>query len=120
MRSNCHLEAWRAYRRGEAAALTFRPTEYSRAASVAAHPLWWPLRLLGTALQWLAWPAAQVGEWLRTGRWWHVRWHTEDGRCREFVMLRDGQADSTTRHWAPPLLFVGEVRDCDCAARDQE
>jgi hypothetical protein len=111
VRSNCHLEAWRAYRAGEATVLIFRPTEYSRAAVLAAHPLWWPLRWLGTALQWLAWPAVQLGEWLRTGRWWHVQWRAADGRTWEYQLLRDGEPDTQTRHWTPPVWYAGQVQE---------
>lgn len=111
MRSNCHLEAWRRYRRGEAVALIFRPTRFARLESAAAHPLWWPLKLVGIALQWTCWPLTHLGEWLRSGRWYHVQWIDKHGDQWEFVMTDgDGTVDARTRALAPPLIFRGVVR----------
>jgi hypothetical protein len=108
VRSNCHLEAWRAYRAGEAAALIFRPTQYSRAARIVGHPLMLPVRLVGWALQWLCWPLTHVGEFLRSGHWYHVHWIDREGRRWEFVPLVGKRA-----RFAPPLVFRGEVREVD-------
>lgn len=105
MRSNCHVEAWRAYRRGEAAALCLHPTRYSRLAALVQHPLAWPVRLLGAAMQWLGWPLVQLGHTLRDGRWLHVSWIDAQGRAWEFVP----HAPKRPR-CAPPLVFAGHVR----------
>lgn len=110
MRSNCHLEAWRAFRAGKATALIFRPTKYSRLLPIVRHWAWSPLRWLGTALQWLGHPLMQAGSTLRDGRWWHVQWQAADGGLWEWSMVTDGRVDATTRHWAPPLRFDGVIR----------
>lgn len=107
MRSNCHLEAWRRYRRGEAVGFCFLPTRYAKLERVAAHPLWWPIKVVGIALQWTCWPLTHVGEFLRSGRWYHVRWIERDGTVWEFT-----SPDKVTR-LAPPLLFRGIVRQVD-------
>jgi len=113
VRSNCHIQAWRAHRRGEAAALIFRPTEYSRLLPIVRHWAWSPLRLLGAAMQWLGHPLMQFGSTLRDGRWWHVQWQAHDGALMEWSMLKDGTVDTVSRHWAPPLSFNGTIRRAD-------
>ena len=105
MRSNCHLEAWRRYRRGEAVGFCFLPTKYSRLAAIVAHPLAAPLRWLGAALQWTCWPLTHLGEMLRSGHWYHVHWIDHAGIAWEFV------PDARKRErYAPPLVFHGTVR----------
>lgn len=110
-RSNCHLEAWRRYRRGEAAGFCLRPTHFSKAEKFVKHPLSLPIRLLGMLLQWTCWPLTHVGEMLRTGRWYHVTWFDHQGRRWEYVMTDDaGEFDDRTRAWFPPLIFRGKVQ----------
>jgi hypothetical protein len=108
VRSNCHLEAWRRYRRGEAAGFCFLPTRWSRLSRVLAHPLALPVRLLGAVLQWTCWPLTHVGEFLRSGHWYHVHWIDHEGRRWEFVPDAHRRA-----RWAPPLVFRGRVRRVD-------
>jgi hypothetical protein len=107
-RSNCHLEAWRALRRGEAAHICLRPTKYSRLERVVRNPLMTPVRWLGMALQWVAWPLTHVGEVLRTGHWYHVLWVDKRGNAWEFVPHGPKRL-----RLAPPLVFVGHVRRAD-------
>lgn len=112
MRSNCHLQAWREYRAGRAAGFCFLPTRFARLEEVARHPLWFPIKALGIALQWTCWPLTHLGELLRSGRWYHVRWFDHDGRHWEFVMTdKNGEQDTRTKAFAPPLLFTGRVRE---------
>lgn len=108
MRSNCHLEAWRRYRRGEAVGFCFLPTRWSRAAAIVRHPAAWPIRAFGALLQWTCWPLTHVGEFLRSGHWYHVYWIDAHGTRWEFVP--DG---SKRARWAPPLIFRGTVRRVD-------
>lgn len=113
MRSNCHLEAWRAWRRGEATALIFRPTQYSRLLPLVRHWAWWPLRVLGAAMQWIGHPLMQAGSTLRDGRWWHVQWLDHERATWEWSMVKDDRVDTVSRHWSPPLSFHGEIRRAD-------
>ena len=39
MRSNCHWEAWKAWRRGEAIGICLHATQYAKLANVMRHPL---------------------------------------------------------------------------------
>jgi hypothetical protein len=110
MRSNCHLEAWKRYRRGEAVGFCFLPTQYSTTAALTRHPLWCPLKIVGIALQWASWPLTHLGEFLRTGHWYHVHWIDRDGVAWEFVMVGPDGADARTHTAMPPLLFRGRVR----------
>jgi hypothetical protein len=110
-RSNCHLEAWRKYRAGEAVGFCFHPTRFARLELVAQHWAWLPLRVLGAMLQWVCWPLTHLGELLRSGRWYHVTWVDREGQHWEFVMTDDqGEYDERTRAFAPPLVFRGAVR----------
>jgi hypothetical protein len=105
-RSNCHLEAWRRYRSGEAVGFCFLPTKWSRAARVVMLPICLPVRLVGMALQWLCWPLTHLGEFLRSGHWYHVIWIDRTGRRWEFV------PDAAKRmRFAPPLVFRGRVQE---------
>ena len=86
----------------------FLPTKYSRLAAVVTHPLAFPLRWLGAALQWTCWPLTHAGEMLRSGHWYHVLWLDKEGRRWEFVPDAPKKA-----RFAPPLIFTGKVRRID-------
>jgi hypothetical protein len=66
------------------------------------------VRLVGAALQWIAWPLVQVGHTLRDGQWLHVTWTDEGGRHWEFV-----PDEARHQRYAPPLVFHGRVRRAD-------
>jgi hypothetical protein len=102
------LEAWRRYRSGQAVGFCFLPTRWSRAQRVVAHPLMAPVRWIGIALQWTCWPLTHLGEFLRTGHWYHVIWRDAEGRHWEFVPDEPKHA-----RYAPPLIFHGTVRRAD-------
>lgn len=107
--SNCHLRAWEKFRSGEAAFMCVRFTAYSRApSSVVSHWAWrYSLGLVGTLVQWLAWPLTHVGEMLRTGRWYHATWIVvKDNQHWEYVP--DGVAKRARIF--PPVLFRGVER----------
>lgn len=108
-RSNCHLRAWEKFRAGEASFMCIRFTAYSRVPrNVVRHPAWrYMLGMLGTLVQWVAWPLTHIGEILRTGRWYHATWIVVKGGGHwEYV-----PADSEKRaRFIPPILFRGVER----------
>ena len=73
--------------------------------AVICHPLMLPVRLVGAALQWACWPLTHLGEFLRSGHWYHVYWIDQAGRRWEFV-----PDDSKRTRWAPPLVFSGRIK----------
>ena len=103
--SNCHIEAWRLLRSGEARHMCIRMTEYAKLQSLTRHWAWTPLRLLGIAIQWISWPLTHLGEFLRTGRWYHATWIHDNAAHMEFV-----PGGEKRNRWFPPLLFRGAVR----------
>ena len=106
-RSNCHLTAWRHYRQGNAVRFCFKPTLWSRSEKIIKHPLALPIRLLGIALQWICWPLTHIGEYLRSGRWYHVTWMDKEGRHWEFVRTNKHP------HFLPPIIFKGTIKQIE-------
>ncbi len=99
--SNCHFEAWKQFRAEEAEYMCIRFTQFSKMNWMGAW--WWtPLRCLGSAIQWVAWPMTHVGELLRSGRWYHATWICWDSEHWEFIPLEHKQ-----RRYVPPLIFKG-------------
>lgn len=78
---------------------------------IAQRGWWWPLRAAGAVLQWTGAVLTQAGAYLRTGGWWHVQWQDQQGRRWEFRKTLNGAPDTTTQHWAPPLLFRGVIME---------
>jgi hypothetical protein len=72
-----------------------------------AHPAMLPVRAIGTVLQWICWPLTHIGEYLRTGRWYHLHWIDHGGVHWEFVP--DGE-NAKHPFWIPPLLFRGKAQ----------
>lgn len=108
---NCHMMAWREFRGGGARYMCIRFTEYSRLVELTAKWWWWPLRVLGVGVQWIAWPMTHVGELMRTGRWYHATWMLPEGAHMEYVPEGEKR-----KRYVPPILFHGYTRSVE----DQE
>ena len=106
-KSNCHIEAWQKLRAGRARFLCIRFTEHSKVHAVTSAWWWMPLRILGICLQWLAWPLTHVGEFLRTGRWYHATWIVSPGRQHyEYVPHEEKR-----KRVIPPVLLSGKEQE---------
>lgn len=107
LRSNCALEAWRHFRAETAEHMCVRFSRRSRLQAFFSHPLMLPVQGVGVVMQWTCWAGVNIGEILRTGRWYHYSW-IENGQHWEFVKWVDGP--DTETHFIPPLFFTGHVR----------
>ena len=104
MVSNCNIFAWNEYVKGKTDTLRLRKSNYS--AWTAFTGLWWwrfIVRPVGIVIGYFGWGLNQLGALMATGHWWHV-----DTGKQEFYPLRD-----KSKHFFPPLLFEGEIRDVD-------
>ena len=104
--SNCHLVAWKKFRDQDADLLCIEYTKKSKLHYFTKNnkyirSLLLPIRIIGILIQWICWPMVHVGEFLRTGRWYHVSW-MEDGIHREYVKL-----DNYVARLIPPIIFKG-------------
>ncbi len=109
-KSNCHLTAWKKFRYEVADSLSIQYTKNSKLYNFfSTKPyivvLLAPVRALGILIQGLAWMLVQLGEILRTGRWYHVTWR-EGHLHKEFVPL-----EKPPKKWFPPLLFEGKEQE---------
>lgn len=104
--SNCHLVAWKKFRDEDADLLCLEYTKKSKLNHFINNKptikkLLIFIRAIGILIQWVCWPMIHVGEFLRTGRWYHVSW-MEDGIPREYVKL-----DNYVARFIPPIIFKG-------------
>ena len=114
-RSNCHLHVWQLYRAGVVNAICLQPTRFSKLEKIAEHPLWrYSISLLGIVVQWICWPGTHLGEFLRSGRWYHVVGITFDGRVIEYVPM-----DIKVKRWFVPPLFKGEQREIEYSLKSR-
>jgi len=109
-KSNCHLTAWSKFRSEVASSLSVQYTKNSRVYTyLNKYPkiklFLAPIIITGILLQWVAWTLVQLGEILRTGRWYHVTWREGDIH-KEFVPL-----ERASPKWLPPILFEGKEQE---------
>ena len=109
-KSNCHLTAWSKFRLEVASSLSVQYSKNSKIHTfLKKYPkvklILMPIVVTGILLQWAAWTLVQLGEILRTGRWYHVTWREGDTH-KEFVPL-----DKPVAKWFPPLLFEGKEQE---------
>jgi len=109
-KSNCHLAAWGKFRSEIASSLS---VEYTKSSCIYTYLNKYPkvklclapIILIGILVQWVAWTLVQLGEILRTGRWYHVTWR-EGSIHKEFIPLTKRKP-----RWIPPILFEGKERE---------
>lgn len=102
MKSNCYIQAWRAYASGDAVWMACRKSKWSRFPTIAA-----PLRWIGTILVWSATGIWLAGHFLRFGTWPHwVFCNRLGGDCREYMPVEAKSAKAF-----PPLMFKGQTQD---------
>ena len=110
IKSNCHLRAWQKFRYEIADSMSIQYTKNSKLYNFfSTRPimvtLLAPIRSLGIIIQWLAWILVQIGEILRSGRWYHVTWK-EGTVHKEFVPL-----EKSTKKWFPSIFFEGKEQE---------
>ena len=114
MKSNCYLEAWRAYASGGAVWMACRKSKWNKFGIFAA-----PVNWVGTGLLWTSTVIWLLGHFLRFGTWPHWIFCTDIiGDCKEYV-----PQEGKTKHAFPPMFFSGERRkfgdrrDCKTGGR---
>ena len=102
-RSNCYIQAWRAYATGDAVWMACRQSRYSK--MFGRMPL--VARLLGAMLLWASTGVWLAGHYLRFGTWPHwIYCRDIDGDCMEAVPASGGKFDRLF----PPALFAIRVQ----------
>jgi hypothetical protein len=109
-KSNCHLTAWSRFRAEIADSLSIQYTKNSKLhkyinTKPIIRSLLIPIKIIGIIIQWAAWILVQLGELLRTGRWYHVTWREKDIH-KEFVPI-----EKKNPKWLPPIIFEGKVQE---------